>query len=214
MNNVIGYVCVFMSFIIICTFCGGLFGIAAGGTFTDSLTRFGSTLNSVKHGLIDPLNDFLSFFGLSPSYGGAALVYRFDQELDSDYSDLFPEDAYYCSSHMSPMDITFGYELKYFYFIFFDIDGNPLEAKVFKYSTFELVSPGISTYLSIDCSRCYYNPYSKFLYADFDIHVYNALYERNDVVNIFLNSSLVDYKYCGNFSDLYRKICPGLGGYF
>lgn len=216
MKSVIGYVCLFMVFIVICTYCGGLFGIAAGGTFTESVAGFGNSMNQIKTGLIDPLNDFLAFFGLSSTYGGDALVYRLeDGEQDLQLSPLIPDQAYFAAfvTYYKASDKVYKANVLNPFCVFFDLDGNPISCIMFNSKKVQdMIKPGevfadqFHQLISLDCSRSYYNSFSKFLYFDVDVTWCFVESDESRVINCYFNSSLMEYKYAGNFADLNKML--------
>lgn len=215
MKAVIGYVCIFMAFIVICTFCGGLFGIAAGGTFSDSVAGFGRTMNQVKHGLIDPLNEFLSYFGLSSSYGGSSVVYRLENdEQDLKFTSLIPDQAFYAAYVMiyDSSDKNYSRSMLNPFYVFFDADGNPISCIMLRHNDHQyIVKPGegfaldFHQFISLDCTSCYFNSYSKFLYFDVDITC-SYLGSETRVINCSIDSPLLEYQYAGNFTDLNARL--------
>ncbi len=214
MKSVIGYVCVFMAFIVICTFCGGIFGIAAGGTFSESVAGFGNTMNSIKVGLIDPFNDFMRFLGLSSTYGGDALVYRLeDDESDLRFSTLIPEGTYFAALVLfyNCTDKKVNSSVKNTYVVFFDLDGQPLSCIMLSSSASkDQIKPGelfmnnMYELKEIDCSRSYFNSFSKFLYFDIDVTYRLQYTDAYKTFSCYKNSALLEYKYAGDFTDLDR----------
>ncbi len=201
-----------MAFIVIFTLCGGIFGIAAGGTFSESVAGFGNTMNSIKVGLIDPFNDFMRFLGLSSTYGGEALVYRLeDDESDLRFSTLFPEGTYFAAlvNFYDCTDKNINSALKNPYFVFFDIDGQPLACIMLNASKYQdQIKPGelfmnkLYELKEIDCSRSYFNSFSKFLYFDIDVTYRLQYTDAFKTFSCYKNSALLEYKYAGNFTDL------------
>ena len=200
-----------MAFIIICTFCGGIFGIAAGGTFSETVSNFGNTINSIKVGLIDPFNDFMRVLGLSTTYGGEAMVYRLeDDEKDIRFSTLIPENAHFAAfvNFYQSTDKLVSASVKNPFVLFFNIDGYPVSCIMLSSKSYQdMIEPGdkfldaLRVLEDIDFSRSYFNSFSKFLYFDIDV-TYSFLSSDIKSFSCYLNSSLLEYKYAGNFADL------------
>lgn len=209
-KGVLKFLVLFMSLLIICTLCGGLFGISAGGTFTQSFSKFGGFMSGLRIGIIDPLNDFLRFFGLNSSYGGTAIVYKLSPD-DVIQSNLIPRDAYYAAFSFMYKTSEKSMLQKPIIVVFFNENGEPISALAFSADGKQsLLTSGkkfsYSYYFtSVDCSKSYFNPMSKYLYFDVELNCKFFNVEPM-VIECYFDSSLVDYEYAGTFSDLQKGL--------
>ncbi|MBQ8254335.1 MAG: hypothetical protein IJY94_02390 [Clostridia bacterium] len=231
MSNVLKSLCVFMSFIVICTFCGGLFGIVAGGTFVSSMRRFGNAMSLAKKGLIDPLSDFLDILGLTAATSKNAVVYLRDNDDYISISTGIPDDAVYAAyvaKYQSNQNGDVGtklaqdaYELAFI--VYFDASGLPLDIVIISISARDdfFVEVGgkfigglySGTINYIDFSSCYFNTYSNVLY--FDISLSISLFDTT-LHRLSFVSSLKNDTFAGDFTKLQSKYFPigGTGGKF
>ena len=221
MRSVLSSLAVFLTFIILCSYCGGLFGFNALGTFSDTFSGFAHDVNLLKRGLIDPLNDFLSFFGLGSSVGGVGRVYQLQpEEEDLIFSIFIPEDARYVAVQelLSLSPGRFKQEFMYSsVFVFFDDSGNPISGFIFDHQDYVVIESGqpISSALfftSIDVSKSFYNPLSKFVFFDFVIQA--TFLTSPESIHCTFQTPLFEYKYFGNFQDFERHFALGKGGKF
>ena len=58
------YFTAFMCLVLVCTLAGGVFGLSAGVTFTDTVDGFGDSLSFVDKKIIKPARTLLSLLGL------------------------------------------------------------------------------------------------------------------------------------------------------